>query len=93
MIKTFADKETYALFKKDLVRRFPADLLGRARGKLVMLDAAETLDSLRALPGNRLEALHGDRLGQWSIRVNIQWRICFEFEDGNAYDVELVDYH
>jgi proteic killer suppression protein len=58
-----------------------------------MLDAAETLQDLRVLPGNRLEALSGDRKGQHSIRISAQWRICFRWEDGNAYDVEIVDYH
>ncbi|HRB29324.1 MAG TPA: type II toxin-antitoxin system RelE/ParE family toxin [Nitrosomonas sp.] len=58
-----------------------------------MLDSADTIDDLRSPPGNRLEKLSGDRLGRWSIRINNQWRICFRFENGNAYDVEVVDYH
>ncbi|MEI2767165.1 MAG: type II toxin-antitoxin system RelE/ParE family toxin [Nitrosomonas sp.] len=61
--------------------------------KLQMLDSADTIDDLRSPPGNRLEKLSGDRLGRWSIRINNQWRICFRFENGNAYDVEVVDYH
>jgi len=61
--------------------------------KLQMLDSADTIDDLRSPPGNRLEKLSGDRLGRWSIRINNQWRICFRFENGNAYDVEIVDYH
>ena len=64
-----------------------------AQRKLAQLEAAATLDFLRAPPGNRLEALAGDRRGQYSIRINDQWRICFRFKDGNAFDVEIVDYH
>ncbi|MBF0321790.1 MAG: type II toxin-antitoxin system RelE/ParE family toxin [Magnetococcales bacterium] len=93
MIKTFANKETSALFQQVPVRSFPADLLKRSRTKLIMVDVATTLEELRDPPGNRLEALIGDRQGQWSIRINNQWRVCFRFEDGNAYDVEIVDYH
>lgn len=93
MIKTFANKATAALFQGLRPRGMPIDLLKRARGKLIMLDIATTVDELRTPPGNRLESLGGDRRDQWSIRANDQWRICFRFEGGNAYDVELVDYH
>ncbi|MBF0424165.1 MAG: type II toxin-antitoxin system RelE/ParE family toxin [Magnetococcales bacterium] len=93
MIKTFANKETAALFQGLRVRTVPFDVLKRARGKLIMLDVVMAIDELRTPPGNRLEFLGGDRIGQWSIRVNRQWRICFRFESGNAFDVELVDYH
>lgn len=74
------------------VKRFRA-FESVARRKLDLLNAAATLEFLRVPPGNRLEALKGDRKGQFSIRINDQWRICFRFEDGNAYDVEIVDYH
>ena len=74
-------------------KRFPPDLLRAVRNKLVMLDAAVTLDALRVPPSNRLEALAGDRKGQYSIRINRQWRICFRWQDGDALDVEIVDYH
>lgn len=93
MIKTYANKETAAAFKGLPVRRFPADLRQRIRQRLQQLHAATTLDFLRVPPGNRLEALQGDRAGQYSIRINDQWRICFEWRDGNAWEVEIVDYH
>ncbi|MBF0177868.1 MAG: type II toxin-antitoxin system RelE/ParE family toxin [Magnetococcales bacterium] len=93
MIKTFANKETAALFRGFQVRRVPIDVCKRARSKLVLLDVALTVDELRSPPGNRLESLSGDRVGQWSIRINDQWRICFRFAGGDAFDVDLVDYH
>lgn len=93
MIQSFADKTTAAIFAGLEVRRVPRDLQQRAAEKLALLNAALTLDDLRVPPGNRLERLSGDRNGQWSIRVNRQWRICFIFIDGDAFDVELVDYH
>lgn len=71
----------------------PADVRSRARRKLDLLNAAEAVQDLKVPPGNHLEALKGDRAGQYSIRVNSQWRICFSFEEGKAYDVEIVDYH
>ncbi len=92
MIKTFADKETEVLFNGDRVRRF-VNIESVARRKLVQLNAAATLDFLRVPPGNRLEALKGDRVGQHSIRVNDQFRVCFRWRDGDALDVEIVDYH
>ncbi|MDR0477932.1 MAG: type II toxin-antitoxin system RelE/ParE family toxin [Desulfobulbaceae bacterium] len=93
MIKTFADKQTAALFQGLSVRRFSGQWVRLARKKLAALNAAEIVEDLRKPPGNRLEALKGDRKGQWSIRINEQWRICFGFKDGNAYDVEIADYH
>ena len=93
MIKSFADKATAALFSGRRVRSLPPDIHRRACAKLQALDAADTLDFLRAPPSNRLEQLRGDREGQWSIRINDQWRICFRWEDRDAYDVEVTDYH
>jgi proteic killer suppression protein len=93
VIQSFADRETERLFARERVRRFPADLLRAMLKKLVMLDAAEQLDDLRVPPGNRLEKLARDRAGQYSIRVNDQWRVCFRWREGHAYDVEIVDYH
>ncbi|HZX69511.1 MAG TPA: type II toxin-antitoxin system RelE/ParE family toxin [Rhodanobacter sp.] len=92
MIKTFADKDTEALFKGTRARRF-VNIEGTARRKLEYLDAAGALEDLRAPPGNRLEALKGDRAGQYSIRVNDQFRVCFRWKLSDAYDVEITDYH
>ncbi|NRG19716.1 type II toxin-antitoxin system RelE/ParE family toxin [Rhizobiales bacterium] len=93
MIVSFADRETENLFFKRAVRRFQPDIVRRARRKLLQIHAAVVVDDLRMPPGNRLEALKGSRSGQHSIRVNDQWRICFRFEDGKVYDVEICDYH
>jgi proteic killer suppression protein len=93
MIRSFASRDTARLFNRETLRRFPSSLQRAMLRKLVVLDAAETLDDLRVPPGNHLEKLTGDRVGQYSIRVNSQWRLCFEWHDGDAYDVELVDYH
>ena len=93
MIQSFADRETERLFARERVVRFPAGLLRAMLKKLVMLDAAEQLDDLRVPPGNRLEKLARDRAGQYSVRVNDQWRVCFRWKEGHAYDVEIVDYH
>ena len=93
MIRSFADKRTAALFAGYIVRLLPNQIQARARAKLLAVDAARQLDDLRVPPGNRLEALHGDRRGQYSVRVNDQWRICFEWRDNAAWEVELVDYH
>ena len=93
MIKSFADKATAALFSGRRVRRLPPDIHRRAYAKLQALDAADTLDFLRVPSSNRLERLRRDREGQWSIRINDQWRICFRWEDHDAYDVEVTDYH
>jgi proteic killer suppression protein len=92
VIKSFRCKDTERLAKGQRVRRFIA-IERVAQRKLAQLNAAATLDFLRAPPGNRLEALRGDRLGQYSIRISDQWRRCFRYEDGNAFDVEIVDYH
>ena len=93
MIRSFGDRDTERLFRRERVRRFPANLLRIMLRKLVLLDAAEGLTDLRVPPGNRLEKLRGERAGHYSIRVNEQWRICFRWSDGNAHDVEIVDYH
>ncbi|MCX7960530.1 MAG: type II toxin-antitoxin system RelE/ParE family toxin [Burkholderiales bacterium] len=93
MIKSFADKRTAAVFAGLEVRGLARPLQKAARRKLAMLEAASSLAALQAVPGNRLEALRGDRKGQYSIRVNRQWRLCFRWEAGHAWDVELVDYH
>ena len=93
MIKSFGDRETERLFHREPVRRYPSDLRRVMLRKLVAVDAAEALDDLRVPPGNRLEKLKGDRAGEHSIRVNDQWRICFQWKDGDAYGVEIVDYH
>ena len=93
MIASFADRETEALFKRERVRRIDPRIQQAALRKLRYLDAAATLDDLRVPPGNRLEALKGDRAGQHGIRVNDQWRIVFRWADGNAHEVSVVDYH
>jgi proteic killer suppression protein len=93
VIQSFADKVTAAIFSGREVRRLPRAVQDTARRKLKLIDAAVSLDSLRVPPGNRLEVLRGDRKGQWSIRINDQWRICFRWERGDAFDVEVVDYH
>ena len=93
VIKSFADRDTEQLFRRKRPRRFPPDIRQAALRKLRMLQVARALESLRVPPGNRLEALKGDRAGAYSIRVNDQWRVCFRWRDGDAYDVELVDYH
>ena len=93
MIKSFADRDAERVFGREAVRRFPADLQRTMLRKLVAVDAAEVIADLRVPPGNRLEKLKGDRTGQYSIRVNDQWRICFRWKDGDALDVEIVDYH
>jgi len=93
MIKSFKDKETEKLFSRHFSKKLPQNLQHLARRKLVMLDAAPELKALRIPPGNRLEALKGDRKGQHSIRINDQWRVCFRWKTGDAYDVEIADYH
>jgi len=92
MISTFKCRDTEALFNGRRVPRF-ANIAAAALRKMAMLNRTERLEDLRVPPGNRLEALSGDRAGQWSIRVNEQWRLCFRFEGGHAHDVEIVDYH
>ena len=93
MIQSFRCKQTEALFNRQHIRRIPVDLQRSALRKLKMLNQAQTLLDLRVPPANRLEALKGDRKGQHSIRINDQWRICFRWERGQAFDVEIVDYH
>lgn len=93
MIRTKRDKRIDLILAGKAPKGFPADLVRPATIRLLMLDAAETLESLRIPPGNRLEALAGDRNGQHSIRINAQWRICFVWRDGGCDDVEIVDYH
>jgi toxin HigB-1 len=93
VIKSFADKRTAAVFAGFVVKVLPNQIQNRARAKLLAVDAARQLDDLRIPPGNRLEALHGDRRGQYSIRINEQRRICFEWRQGAAWNVGIVDYH
>lgn len=92
MIRSFKCRDTQALFAGESVARF-ANIRSVVERKLQMLASACTVDFLRSPPGNRLEALKGDRLGQYSIRINDQWRVCFRFADGDVLDVEIVDYH
>jgi proteic killer suppression protein len=93
MIKSFADKRTAAIFAGYAVRGLASPLQGRVRAKLLALDAAGQLDDLRVPPGNRLEVPRGDRQGEYSIRINDQWRLCHVWHDGAAWDVEVADYH
>jgi proteic killer suppression protein len=94
VIRNFADRDTERLFRREVVRRWSADVQPAALRKLLVLDAAEALDDLRVPPGNRLERLSGDRAGQYGIRINDRrWRICFRWRERDAYDVEIVDYH
>jgi proteic killer suppression protein len=93
MIKTFADKRTHKLYLTGEAKRLPPDVVSRAVRKLEYVDLATCLDDLKVPPGNRLHRLEGNRKGQHSISVNDQWRICFRFEEGDAYDVEICDYH
>ena len=93
MIKSFRDKHTERVFLRQFSRQFPQDLHRVAWRKLAILDAAERLGDLRVPPGNQLEKLSGDRAGEYSIRINDQWWICFRWRDGDAYDVEITDYH
>lgn len=93
MIQTFANPETERFFATGKARRLPPDILKRAAMRLMQLDGVTRIEDLRLPPSNRLEPLVGDRAGQWSIRINDQWRVCFRFDNGDAYDVEIVDYH
>lgn len=93
MIKSFRGKWAEAVFLRLDCRGFPEAIQRRAYRKLVIIDAAVSLEDLRSPPGNRLERLAGDRDGQHSIRINDRWRICFAWQDGDAFDVEIVDYH
>ena len=93
MIQSFADAETEQFYATGRARRLPPDIRRRAAMRLTQINAATQLDDLRLPPSNRLEPLKGDRKGQWSIRINDQWRVCFRFVNGDAFDVEIVDYH
>jgi proteic killer suppression protein len=93
MIRSFKDREAERIFNRAFSRRLPADIQQVALRKLRMLNNAQSLQDLRTPPANRLEALHGDRAGQHSIRINEQWRICFVWSDGDAIEVDIVDYH
>jgi proteic killer suppression protein len=93
MIGSFRDKETERVFQREARGKLSNPLRRAALRKLLILDAAESINDLSAVPGNRFVKLKGDRAGQYSIRINDQWRICFRWEDGNAEAVEIVDYH
>ncbi len=93
MIQSFKDKEAEQIFRRQRSRKLPSDMQQIALRKLRMLNRAVTINDLRVPPANRLEKLKGDRAGQYSIRINDRWRICFEWRDGDAYQVEIVDYH
>lgn len=93
MIKSFADKETAALFAGRRMRKYSSDLQRAGMRKLKQLDLAQTIEDMRNPPGNRLEQLSGSLEGKYSIRINRQWRLCFEWRDGNAFEVEIRDYH
>ncbi len=93
MIRSFRDRDTQAVFRGEPCGRFARGVQRAAQRKLRMLDAAESLNDLRVPPGNRLEKLAARRLGQYSIRVNDQWRVCFRWTERDAYDVEIADYH
>jgi len=93
MIKSFRNAAAEAAWKRRFLKGVPNDIMKVAHRKLTQIHNASSLNDLRAPPGNRLEALTGDREGQYSIRINDQWRVCFRWKDGDAYDVEIVDYH
>ncbi len=93
MIKSFKDKETEKIFNRIRSKKLPADIQQVALRKLRLLNRVQTIQELRIPPANRLEKLRGERLGQYSIRINDQWRICFEWQDNNSFNVEIVDYH
>lgn len=93
MIKSFRDKETEKIFNRQRSRKLPSDIQQIALRKLRMINRAQSLQDLRVPPANRLEKLAGDRAGQFSIRINDQWRICFIWQDGDVFEAEIVDYH
>ena len=93
MIKTFADKETQQVFVQGKSKNIPPDLIRMAVRRLEYINLATNINDLRVPPSNRLHSLKGERKGQYSISINAQWRICFRFIDGDAFDVEIVDYH
>jgi proteic killer suppression protein len=93
MIKSFADKESERIFNGRYARRLPSEIQRRAKVRLDRISAAVELSDLRIPPSHHLEKLSGDREGQYSIRINDQWRVCFRWNEGNAYEVEITDYH
>ncbi len=93
MIKSFKDEHTRSVWQRKKIKGFPSNILKTARRKLGFLEDATCINDLRMPPGNKLETLKGNRLGQYSIRINDQWRVCFRWENGNAFDVEITDYH
>ena len=93
MIRSFKDKRTKAIFQSSTARGIPPDIIDRARRKLAAVNAANGLEDLKVPPSNRLELLKGNRAGQYSIRINDQWRLCFDWIDGDADNVEICDYH
>jgi proteic killer suppression protein len=93
VIKTFKDDETQKIYRRQRSRKLPADIQQVALRKLRMINNALSINDLRVPPANRLEKLSGDRAGQWSIRINDQWRVCFRWEGSDAYNVEIADYH
>ena len=93
MIDSFKCKETKKIWGRKFSKKFPPDIQGRARRKLIAINISESINDLKIPPSNYLEALKNDRKGQYSIRINDQWRVCFEWKDGNAFNVEIVDYH
>ena len=93
MIKTFKDDQTQKIYRRQRSRKLPPDIQQVALRKLRMINNAISINDLRVPPANRLEKLGGDRAGQWSVRINDQWRICFEWQGSDAYNVQIVDYH
>jgi proteic killer suppression protein len=93
MIRSFKDSETRKIFERQRSKKLPGDIQDRAYLRLVMIHKSTSIRDLRTPPGNNLEKLGGDRAGQWSIRINDQWRICFEWQNEDAYNVEIIDYH
>ena len=93
MIKTFNNDETQKIYQRQRSRKLPSDIQQVALRKLRMINNSVTINDLRVPPANRLEKLSGNRAGQWSIRINDQWRVCFRWEGSDAYDVEIADYH
>ena len=93
VIKTFKDDQTQQIYRRERSRKLPPDIQQVALRKLRMINNAISINDLRVPPANRLEKLGGDRAGQWSIRINDQWRICFEWQGSDAYNVQIVDYH
>ena len=93
MIKSFANNQTESVYQRQIDKHLPKEMQQAALRKLRMLNNAKSIQDLRAPPGNRLEKLKGERAGQYSIRINDQWRVCFEWRNDNAYEVEITDYH